>query len=62
MRPDVRPGVLWRVAMRPGKRRELDNDFNEAAIEECKNLRASACAEVEHPFRFVERSCCSLIE
>lgn len=59
MRPDVRAGVRWRVAMRPGKCWELVNDFNEAVIEESKNLRASACAEVEHPFRFVERACCS---
>ena len=36
--------------MRPGKRRELDNDFNEAVIEESKNLRASACAKVELRF------------
>lgn len=59
MRPDVKPGVRWRVAMRPGKRRELDVDFNEAVIEESKNLKAMACAKVEHPSHFVERAGCS---
>ena len=40
MRPDVRAGVRWRVAMRLGKCRELDNDFNEAVIEKSKNSQS----------------------
>ena len=39
--------VEWQVAMRPGKRRKLDADSDEALAEKAK---ASVRARVEHPF------------
>ena len=39
--------VEWQVAIRPGKRRELDPESAEALAEKHK---ASVRAKVEHPF------------
>ena len=44
--------VEWEIAMRPGKRRLLDEDGPEAAEERRK---ASERAKVEHPFLYVKR-------
>ena len=44
--------VEWRVAMRPGRRRQLEPG-SEAAVEE--RLKASIRAKVEHPFLWVKR-------
>ena len=44
--------VNWQVAMRPGKRRLLDKDGPEEAVEKGK---ASVRAKVEHPFLYVKR-------
>ncbi len=44
--------VEWQVAMRPGKRRELDPESAEASAEKHK---ASVRAKVEHPFLKVKR-------
>ena len=44
--------VEWRVAMRPGRRRQLERG-SEAAEEE--RLKASIRAKVEHPFLWVKR-------
>lgn len=44
--------VTWHVAMRPGKRKALDQDSPEAIAEK---LKASVRAKVEHPFRYVKR-------
>ena len=56
-RPDANPSVRWHVAMRPGKRRELDkeNDPIDALIEKVEKRKASIRAKVEHPFRVVKR-------
>ena len=59
MGPDVGLGVRWHVVMRPGKRRELDNNPNEAVIEKIEILRVSARAMVAHSFRPVEFIGCS---
>ena len=44
--------VDWRVAMRPGKRRGLDPESDEALLEKAK---ASVRAKVEHPFLRLKR-------
>ena len=44
--------VEWRVAMRPGRRRQLERG-SEAAVEERR--KASIRAKVEHPFLWVKR-------
>ena len=45
-------GVEWQVAMRPGKRRKLEPESEEALAERNK---ASVRAKVEHPFLKVKR-------
>ena len=56
-RPDANADVSWHVAMRPGKRRELDKENNpiDALIEKVEKLKASIRAKVEHPFRVIKR-------
>ena len=44
--------VDWQVAMRPGRRRRLDPEGEEALVEK---LKASIRARVEHPFLKVKR-------
>ncbi len=54
-RPEA-TGVLWHVAMRPGKRRALDkSDPINALIDKVEQLKASVRAKVEHPFRVIKR-------
>jgi transposase, IS5 family len=49
-------GPTWYVAMRPGKRRQL-NPFIEAdfVAERIEKMKASVRAKVEHPFRVIKR-------
>jgi len=56
-RLDAKAGVRWQVAMRPGKRRELDKENNpiDALVEKVEKLKASIRAKVEHPFRVIKR-------
>ena len=56
-RPDANPSVRWQVAMRPGKRRELDKANNpiDALIDKIEKLTAGIRAKVEHSFRVVKR-------
>ncbi|ABM10413.1 IS5 family transposase (plasmid) [Paenarthrobacter aurescens TC1] len=56
-RPDAKPGVTWHVAMRPGKRRALDTEHNEAdaLLEKIERIKAGVRAKVEHPFRVIKR-------
>ena len=56
-RLDAKAGVRWQVAMRPGKRRELDkaNSPVDALIDKVEKLKASIRAKVEHPFRVVKK-------
>ena len=44
--------VEWHIAMRPSKRRMLQEGSPEANIE---HLKASIRAKVEHPFRYIKR-------
>ena len=55
-RPDAKPEVDWHVAMRPGKRRALDESRrSHQLIDELERLKASVRAKVEHPFRVIKR-------
>lgn len=55
-RPDARAGVSWNIAMRPGKRRTLDQTKPiEALTEQLERVKAGIRARVEHPFRVVKR-------
>ncbi|WP_116119103.1 IS5 family transposase [Paraburkholderia sp. BL6669N2] len=48
--------VRWHVAMRPGRRRELDlNDRLDAIYDQIERLKAGIRAKVEHPFRVLKR-------
>ena len=52
-RLDAKAGVRWQVAMRPGKRRELDkaNIPIDVLVDKIEKLKAGIRAKVEHPFR-----------
>jgi IS5 family transposase len=55
-RPDARQGVRWNIAMRPGKRRQLDkSETIDALTDKLELLKASIRAKVEHPFRVIKR-------
>jgi transposase, IS5 family len=55
-RPDAKTHVTWHVAMRPGKRKELDkNNEADALIDKIEKLKAGVRAKVEHPFRVIKR-------
>jgi len=55
-RPDARAGVSWNIAMRPGKRRTLDQTKPiEALTEQFEKVKAGIRARVEHPFRVIKR-------
>jgi IS5 family transposase len=48
--------VRWHVAMKPGKRRQLNlNDRLDAIYDEIERLKAGIRAKVEHPFRVLKR-------
>jgi IS5 family transposase len=48
--------VRWHVAMRPGRRRQLDlSDRLEAIYDQIERLKAGIRAKVEHPFRVLKR-------
>ncbi|WP_374590202.1 IS5 family transposase [Aquabacterium sp.] len=55
-RPDAKQGVRWNVAMRPGKRKQLDKTQPLGRLmDELEKLKASIRAKVEHPFRVIKR-------
>ena len=55
-RPDAKEGVTWHVAMRPGKRRVMDETKPvDKLLEQIEQLKASVRAKVEHPFRVIKR-------
>ena len=55
-RPDVRAGVRWQLAMRPGEPRELNTKKNpiDALIDKVEKLKASILANVVQPFRGIK--------
>lgn len=55
-RPDARAGVQWHIAMRRGKRKELDKTKTvDMLIDRLEKLKAGIRAKVEHPFRVIKR-------
>ena len=55
-RPDAKAGVRWNIAMRPGKRRELNKtNFIDKLTDRLEYIKASIRAKVEHPFRVIKR-------
>ena len=55
-RPDATDGERWNIAMRPGKRRQLDKTKRvEQLIDQLERIKASIRAKVEHPFRVIKR-------
>ncbi len=56
MKRNEATGVLWQVALRPGKRRALDKSNSiKALTDQIEKLKASVRAKVEHPFRVIKR-------
>ena len=50
-RPDAKTGITWHIAMRPGKRKKLNQDNEaDALLDQAEKLKASVRAKVEHPF------------
>ena len=48
--------MRWNIAMRPGKRRQLDKTKRvEQLIDQLERIKASIRAKVEHPFRVIKR-------
>ena len=55
-RPDARSGVRWNIAMRPGKRKQLDKTrLVDELTHQLERLKAGIRAKVEHPFRVIKR-------
>jgi len=55
-RPDAKPNVRWNIAMRPGKRKQLDKTkLVEDLTDRLERIKASIRAKVEHPFRVIKR-------
>jgi len=50
-----RPGAVWRVAMKAGKRRALGTSVLGRILERLEQLKASVRSRVEHPFRMIKR-------
>ena len=54
--PDIKAGVRWHVAMRPGKRKALDkSNAADTLLDEAEKLKAGVSAKVEHSFRVIKR-------
>ena len=55
-RPDANPEVRWNIAMRPGKRQQLDKTkLVDDLTDQLERIKASIRAKVEHPFRVIKR-------
>jgi transposase, IS5 family len=55
-RPGAKAEVTWHIAMRPGKRKALNqNDLADALIDQAEKLKAGIRAKVEHPFQVIKR-------
>ncbi len=55
-RPEAKAGCKWHIAMRPGKRKQLDteNKLVDALINKVEQIKAKIRAKVEHPFRVIK--------
>ena len=55
-RPDAKADVRWNIAMRPGKRKQLDKTrLVDELTGRLERLKAGIRAKVEHPFRVIKR-------
>jgi len=55
-RPDAKANVIWHIAMRPGKRKNLDKTNEaDAMLDKAEKLKAGVRAKAEHPFRVIKR-------
>lgn len=54
-RPEARHTVVWRVAMKAGKRRALGTSAHDRIREQIEKLKAKVRARGEHAFRVVKR-------
>ena len=55
-RPDAKDGVRWNIAMRPGRRKQLDKtQLIDRLTDQLERIKASIRAKVEHPFRVIKR-------
>ena len=55
-RPDDKPKVTWHIAMRLGKRKDLNKeDAVDAMIYNVEKIKAGIRAKVKHPFRVIKR-------
>jgi IS5 family transposase len=55
-RTDAKLGIKWHIAMRPGKRKALNEDNEaDALTDKAEKLKAGIRAKVEHPFRVIKR-------
>lgn len=55
-RSDAKAGVHWYVAMKPGKRKVLDENAKIGRLtDEIENIKASVRAKVERQFRIIKR-------
>ena len=54
-RPDAKNDVRWNIAMRPGRRKQLDKTKPlDDLTDQLERLKASIRAKVEHPFRVIK--------
>lgn len=54
--PDAITDVTWHLAMRPGKRKALNQDIAvDAMIDKVKNIKAGVRVKVARPFRLINR-------
>jgi len=54
-RPDAKPEIRWNIAMRPGKRQQLNKTkLVENLTDQLERIKASIRAKVEHPFRVIK--------
>ena len=54
--PDAAANVQWHIAMRPSKRKALDEgNAADAMLDEAEKLKAGIRAKVEYPFRVMKR-------
>ena len=55
-RPEAKACCKWHIAMRPGKRKQLDtvNKLVDALIDKIEQIKAKIRAKVEHPFRVIK--------
>lgn len=56
-RQNAKKDFTWHMAMRPGKRKDLDTENNpiDALIHGMQKIKASIRAKVEQPFRLIKR-------